>query len=372
MVLISFILVFLVLMNLILRKSRSFFFLTIIFMWLLASFTFENADEVVYQSRYETPQLWENNTEYLFMALIKVCRYLGLTFIEYKGVVFAILLFLVGSTIWKLSHYPNVILTMYMFYPFLMHISQIRYALATGVFVFGCRYLVNDNSNRIVFRKISISLNDIKYIVCVIIASLLHSAALLWIIILIAKKMNVKSNIIIAILMNIFIAVSSSISGISSKMFALIGASNRIDAYFSANYQMSEFRHYGSVIPVFIVLIIFVITYMILWRKDHNNIALFGIKLNIIMSVCLSLILKYSSELYRPFEGTLVLNYILLLNLIPNEQFLRVKTRISYFLSEIFAMSAVILFMIFLVKGNIQSILVPVFYNNYLFNYFNA
>ena len=372
MVLISLVLVFLCLINLILRKSKSFFLITIIFMWLLATFTYGNADETVYQGRYENPELWANNTEYLFLVLIKICKSFNLTFIEYKGIIFFIILILISSTIWKLSSFPNVVLIMYMFYPFLMHISQIRNALATSVFIFGYRYLINDTSKKLHFKRLNLSINDLKYVFCIIIASLIHTAALIWIIILIIKKINLKLDIIISVILNIVIYFSSSISFIGNKLSSLSGAAGRLDAYFSANYQTTSFRHYGSIIPCILVMVIFVVTYIILWKVTKDKTAIMGLKLNIIMSICISMILKYSSELYRPFEGTLVLNYILLLNLIPKEQFFRVRTKISYFMSEIFIGIAVFSFMYFLVGGNIMTVLAPVFYNNYLFSIFNG
>lgn len=372
MVLISLILFFLVVFNSILKKSKPLFILTLIFMWLLATFTYGNADEMVYQSRYEDTINWENNTEYLFLLLIKICHFFNLTFIEYKGVVFFVLLVLIASTIWKLSNYPNIVLTLYMFYPFLMHISQIRNALATAVFIFGCRYLVNNNSVRISYHKFNLSINDIKYILCIVIASLLHTAAIIWIVLLIAKKVNLKSNVVIAIIVNIFVYFSSAFPILENKMASLLGATDRMDAYFSSNYQISNFRHYGTVIPVLLTLIIFIITYTILWKTNHDKTALLGIKLNIIMSICISLILKYSSEFYRPVEGLLIINYILSINLIPKVQLLKVKTRIPYFVSEISIVVAVSLFLFFIVKGNVATVLSPVFYNNYLFNLFNG
>ena len=53
------------------RKSYILYFVCIVFLWLIASFTTGNADEQIYQSRYDEYQLWEDNTEYLYMALIR-------------------------------------------------------------------------------------------------------------------------------------------------------------------------------------------------------------------------------------------------------------------------------------------------------------
>ena len=46
------------------RKSYILYFVCIVFLWLIASFTTGNADEQIYQSRYDEYQLWEDNTVY--------------------------------------------------------------------------------------------------------------------------------------------------------------------------------------------------------------------------------------------------------------------------------------------------------------------
>lgn len=361
----------LILFSMILKKSKILTLITIIFMWCLATFTYGNADETIYMSRYLDIGFWENDTEYLFMLLIKVCRFFNLNFIEYKGVVFAIILLLVSLTVWKLCNYPNVALVIFLFYPFFMYISQIRNALATSVFIFGYRYLLADKKENLDSNKVFIDRDDLFFISCIVVATLIHTASFIWLLLLIPKKLNLKFNIIISILMNLFIIVSSNISSIAQLVISKFGAQTRMEGYLSGAYQLSNYRNYGTIMPIAVSIIIFMILYLILWKTTHSDKAILGIKINLILSVCISLILRYSSEFYRLYEGSMLLNTIIILNLIPKGEFLKLKTKIPYFITECLVTLPTIYFIYFFVPGIYNTVVFPVFYQNYLFQIFN-
>lgn len=56
--------------NILMKDSKLIFFLTLIFMWILMAFTYGNADENIYFSRYTEPYLWNNQTEFLYAVII--------------------------------------------------------------------------------------------------------------------------------------------------------------------------------------------------------------------------------------------------------------------------------------------------------------
>lgn len=361
----------LVLLSLILKRSKTLTIATVVFMWCLATFTYGNADEVIYQSRYSDIGLWENDTEYLFLLLIKICRFFGFTFVEYKGVIFAIILMLVSLTTWKLCKYPNIALSIFLFYPFFMYISQIRNALAASVFVFSYRYLLTNENKQLNVTNKYVNKSDVFFTVCIILATLIHTASFIWLLLLVPKKLGFKLNVIIAIILNLFIVASSNISSIAQIVISKFGAQTRMEGYLSGTYQLSSYRNYGTIIPIVFSIMIFMLIYVILWKTTHDNKAILGMKINIILTVCVSLILRYSSEFYRLYEGTMLLNAIIILNLIPKTEILKIKTKIPYFITECLVSLPTVYFILFFIPGIYSTVVFPVLYQNYLFQIFN-
>lgn len=334
MYLIIIILIFLIIANLLTKKSKPAFIITLAFMWLLMTFTTGNADHLVYESRFENPSIWKNSSEILFELLINFCRIAGMSYIQYKALLCFIILALIGSTIWKLSSYPNIVLILYFICPFALNSAQLRWAAASGILIFGYRYLVNDQSERVGSKKRNITANDIRYIVCVILATLTHTAAFFGLLLLLAKKISLKSSIIWAFVLNIFflfIFTPTNIQGIMNR----IGAGARMGAYFSSEYQQSEYRHIGwALLLVLITAAVVVIGCLLIqrWNKKsgHKDANIeYLLKSNILMLSIVAFIIRYTGEMYRPQEAMLILDYILLMNSVTKKSQV-LSSKISY------------------------------------------
>lgn len=361
--------------NMFFKKSKIIYIITIIFLWIIMTFTYNNADETVYLSRYTSPALWKGNTELLFGLLINVCRSFKLSFIQYKGVLSFIELLLVSLTVWKLSKTPNIIISLYMFYPFVMHVSQIRNALAVSVFVFGYRYLLNDDKNY--FKNFTLlTINDIKYVICIIIASLIHSASIFWLILLLAKKLEIKSTIFFTMIFSAFIIIFFNPSSINF-LLSLLGASSRMGAYMSMAYQSSDYRHYSSTYFILLVEIIVFLTLFLIRRyisrgtdRDKKSYNLV-IKINILLLISIAFVYRFTSEMYRPVEGAMILNYIVIINLIPAKLKMRLRTTLRAFTSQllIYLCPIMCFFMMAANKYNFTSIVEPIYKYNYFFNW---
>lgn len=354
------------------KRSRGLFIITIFFFWTLMTFIYNNADQEIYLSRYYNPELWVNNSEFLFSLLINICRKLGLTFIEYKGIISAIEISLVGSTIWKYSKYPNVILIMYFLCPFEYHVSQVRFALATAVFVFALQYLFNDNSKKIGF---DVTINELKYIIGVLIASFIHTSAIFWILLLIAKKCSLRFNLTFMLLFNALILYVISPSLIS-KFLNLFGTTNRMSAYLSTAYQLSSSRTFGQLKVVLVTAFFEILMCIIVLRYKHyfedTDKIMLLLKIDIITLIIIGIILKYTSEMYRLQEGLILVNYVYLTNAIPTESFMKVKTNVYAFSVEILLILFVftLFYMKVLDSINIYDVWYPMFQNNYLYELF--
>lgn len=353
-------------------KSKKIFGITCVFMWLLMAFTYGNADEAVYIARYTQPDVWEGQTELLYGLLIDVCNGLGFSFLQFKAIVTAIQMLLIASTVWKYSKQPNLVMLLYFLCPFMLNVAQMRHALASAVFIFGIRYLIEDYEDKP--KKFKITNSDIKYIICILIATMIHTASLIWLVLLFAKKFSFAFNIFFTAAVNVlimFVITPSNLSAIASKF----GAADRIAAYLSDEYQTTEWRHYGQIIWVlFVATIVFAICIHILNNKKiYNNIGQIGLlfKSNIAILCICGILLRYTGEVYRLQEGLFIFNYILITNSLKKDDY----SNYNFFHRDIKVLLLSLVYVIgvmwmMILQHNLQTIWLPVFQNNYFFELF--
>ena len=352
------------------KRNRSLYIVLFLWLWIIMAFTTGIADEKgVYMSRYMSPELWKGESEILYTAIILLCNKLNFGFYAFKAFTTFIQLLLISLTIWKLSRYPNLVLCLYMVYPFPLNVSQMRNALATAVFIFSIRYLMEDISE-IRIRKLRLTTNDLKYILCILIAALIHSASLIWLVLLVAKKFSLRKNIIIMLIINAaFLCVSPT------AIIALIshfGAGARMAAYFSAAYQASSWRKYGGALlnVSFTAAMLITLCVFICHRKskfENEKQVKFLLKSNIIILCIYGLIFKYTGEVYRLQESMTVMNYMLITNAFKPQSFM--KNRISISTAKVFGGILIFVAGIFYIAIGMYlypTILEPILNNNML------
>lgn len=353
-------------------KSKIMFGVTCLFMWILMAFTYGNADEAVYIARYTQSNVWEGQTELLYGLLIDVSNSLGLSFWQFKAVITAIQMLLIASTVWKYSKQPNLVMFLYFLCPFMLNIAQMRHALASAVFIFGARYLLEEYEDKPKYFKITYS--DIKYVICIFVATLIHTASLIWLVLLFAKKFSFSFNVFFTAVVNIlilFVVTPSNLVLIASKF----GASDRIAAYLSDEYQTTEWRHYGQIIWVlFVAIIVYIICFHLLNnKKTYKNIeqTRLVLKLNVVILCICGVLLRYTGEVYRLQEGLFILNYILITNSLKKEDY----SNYNFFQRDIKVLLLAFVYVLgvmwmMILQHNVQTILLPVFQNNYFFELF--
>lgn len=356
--------------NIIEKRNKKTFLLSLSIMWIIITYITNNADEGIYISHYYNSADWKMSTEILFQLLNTLCNKIGLSFIQYKGVLAFIYITLIGTTVWRLSKYPNFVLILFFFYPFTLNVSQLRFALASAVFVYGYRYLLLDNCDYKV-KWINISNNDLKFIITVVIATLIHTVALYWAFLILIKKLTIRKTICFTAALSGFIYFIFNPSLISWILIK-IGAYSRMSAYFTAEYQNSAYRHYGmTTIALLLIAMCSIICCCLCRRKNTssekiNNIEIL-LKYNIFSLSTLAFIFRYTSEMYRPQEGLLLLNYIQLTNEFPKHTLLKLKGKKTYILLQFLIVMMVIISFFFKVyMYNRQSIWYPIFLNNSL------
>lgn len=362
----------LLILSLLFQKSKGLMYAILVFMWILGTFCYGTADDSVYLSRYNSPQLWNAHTEYGFAFIIQICRLLNLPFIGFKGVVFLIETTLVGSTVIKYSRHPKLVLLLFIVCPYPLLVVQIRSSLAASIMVFSCRYLLDNEK-----RKEWIA--NAKFILGIILAALVHTSAIMWLLLFVIKKLDTKKTIIFAIVTNVIIYFILKPNRIAS-LISIFGAGNRIRQYLSSAYATSEWRHVGPAIYVIYVsafMLLFLFKYKSkchirnITRIDTEaNQLEFIKKANIIFLVLVSIILRYTSEVTRIQEGFMVINYIYLTNCISTDRFS--LKRISN--KNLSKLSTIVLFVgiyagLILLHYLMDLVWIPFWFNNSLLSF---
>lgn len=304
--------VFLLLINVAMKREKISYTTSLVVMWVIMTFISGNADESIYLSRYNNASDWATNSELLFQALNVMGNKLGLSFLQFRGCIAFLYIALIGSTIWKLSKYPNLVLVLFFFCPFPLNVTQLRFGLSSAIFIYSYRYFITDE-NKDNNKKFFLKSNEVKFCICVVLATLIHTVALCWLSLLVVKKISLKQTIFLTVIANLFVYFLFNPSSIY-WLLTKIGAFTRMAAYFSMEYQKSSYRHYGmTFLTSVLISSICIIACILSGKKKKYEVDLL-LKSNIFSITVLAFILRFTSEMYRPQEGIMLLNYIVLTN----------------------------------------------------------
>lgn len=352
------------------KNSKLIYIISFIFLWIIMAFTYGNADENVYLSRYNNPEIWESETELLYMLLIKLSLFLGLSFQSFKVIITFIQLCLVSSTILKFGKCRNIVFLLYFIFPFVVDVAQMRNALATSVMIFSLQFLLKESLEK---KKIGyLSKDEIIFIICIIIASFIHTASIIWLLLLIAKKCKIKTIVaftsIFCVTFSFFITPKLVI-GLADKF----GATSRIGAYVSVAYSATRELYFKSaMIRVLFTAASVIILYAYLIHKKKNiankEQLVFGFKCNIIILCILPIIINYTTEVYRMQVGLSILNYIIFTNFLDTKYdgSTIVSLKNIRLLSYLIVISIINLYFLVLGNDNLYTVFLPVFQNNAL------
>lgn len=360
------------------KKSKLLYIVIILFMWSVATFCTNIADESIYLSRYTNPHLWSGVTEFGFHWIILMCNKIGLSFVGFKGVVYAIQLLLIGKTVSKYAKYPNLVIMIYFVCPFPINVAQMRNALATAIMIYSVRFLLQTDKKE--KKLFGFSLYDIKYILCIFTASLIHTASIIWIILIIAKKYSVKCNVYFMLVFNTLVCVALRPHYLI-KITSLFGAGTRIVAYFSTEYQMSEWRHLGPIVYVLFAAAITLLACLYIKRKKsvadnkktENELVNINLcfKMNIITMSILGIMLQYTSEVIRIQEGIMIINYMLITNSIDENLFsVRKLSHTNLIIFGIVVFYVVVYMWLSILLYLTETVWLPFWFNNTFWSFF--
>lgn len=243
------------------KDSKVLFYITFIFLWILMAFNYNNADYKMYENLYN---LYGNSSnlmsaEILFQLFCKLGCYFGINYKVFIIIYSTITILLLASSFKNLTNNCNLVVGLYMIFPFLLDAVQIRHFMAIALIIFGLKYLITDNNKDIW-----------KYIVCNIIAIGFHYVAAYFLLFIIVKFFNNKKVLLFCILLDL-ILVMLIISGIGVTILGYFLPARKVEAYF-LNY---EFKTSNLIMFVATIIQILTVIYAYIlksiWQKRYNN-----------------------------------------------------------------------------------------------------
>lgn len=366
----------LIFINLNYRKSKLCFLSLLLYMWILFGWSYGNADWNIYTNRYNNFEELSSRTEVLFTTLVRGGHFLGM---EYRGFLIAIsgvCLLLLAKTIFDLSSEPGLVLSLYAIFCFPMDITQVRFFIAFSVVCFGFRYLFKYKETK--EKKLLI-----KWIITVVVACNIHMLTMLILVLLIPVFFKRKVTIIVTAVVNIIFILASSLK---SKIFALIAlflgegkaslVMNQASKYDFAKVSYVWFKTifiFSGFLAVYFCIMYFFKKYDkkygIVLNTDKKTLEsqlAFTMDCNIIILVIIGLI-TVTTDFYRIQQIIVFMSYLIYSNYLqPHEKGKWKKNNLVIIVPAVlFAFGA--LYNLVLNSANIETVFLPIFYNNVIF-----
>lgn len=174
-----------------------------------------------------------------------LCRLCGMAGFNYYGMSLVLTFLsclLLHKLFSKFEANENIIWAVMLVFPLLINGIQIRFFLAMSIITFGLKYLIFDNKFAI-----------IKFCICVIVATTIHSAAAIFIVIILAliyEKFSTKTNILITI---IFFAMTVVGVWLVPKIAKVYLYQSQYDRYIANSYTTTSLKWTLAIIVCWLI-----------------------------------------------------------------------------------------------------------------------
>ncbi|PLS24547.1 EpsG family protein [Bifidobacterium imperatoris] len=346
------------------KNNKILFVIALLWLWLLMAFSDGNADAIINEGRYYNYSNTVGITEPGYYLLMQTFMRMGVSFALYKQIIAAIEIILIGSTIFKLSSSPNVVLALYALYPFCLDVVQMRFTLALSIVIFAIRYLFPDNTTKSMITR------DVIFVILIVAASMFHFVAIFYLLLLIGKHLSMKATVTFVAMVNIIgFALFNPYSLLIIAKY--VGIESKVVAYL--NRPTSGKVLILTLLSIVIYIVTFTITYAFSIRfirlQRISDRDFVGIKSNII-SLCIIPFLVVAPDFLRILTGLSILNYITISNHLsshrvnlrnfsfsPNNVLLIILLYITAFAN---------LYKLVLGNANYYTVFLPLFFSNTL------
>lgn len=349
------------------RNNKYIFGILVVFMFVMFGWSNNTADWTIYLNRYYYYNILTENVEPIFYMIMKFFNSIKFDFRQFLISISFIIMMLYSYTINKKSKAKNFVLALYFIFPFIIEVSQIRFAMAAVFAIIGLLNLCEEKcSNK----------NYIIYISATLIASMIHYAFIFNFVFIFVKKIDINKLIIICLCVVILISLGIFAVNKVGKIQGESTLINKINFVLGLNYNNSI----KSVANVLIRMILFFAFFTLMNRivmkklkKKNNNIkdiyfCELVFKFNIAVLILLPIV-YYSPDIYRIQQSLSVLNYMTYAlyfdgNNLINDSKIKVNELIFTILCIINAFTN--LYFLVLNNSNINTVFYAFFNNNIL------
>lgn len=285
--------VILILLGLILKKSKILFFIQIIWMWILQALNSGGVDFSINKDIFDVSIYkqwnWLNGGLYnLICYYFKINNY---SYIFMNSILVSIGLFLIIITVRKYTKNICFVMSLLYIYPFADNIIQKRFFLAAAIIIFAIPYLFKND------RK-----STFIYIILCIIAGQFHVSAYIYILFLAVKKVSYKT---LKKVIPIIIIFSFIIKPIIPKIAILIFPASKVNLYFYIFKTSLSGALFWMLFQIGFIVLIYMIK-----DKNENNEYLNNLKKISLFSLVFLPLLFYEPTFIRIYRTILIFNYI--------------------------------------------------------------
>lgn len=368
--------IIIVLLNLKFQKSRILYAIDFFFMWLLMGWSYNVADYPTYLLRYTHPEIY-GTLEPLYVILQNGGNLLGLdynTFLACMAFVFLLIRYILVKL---MSMRPNYVVGLYLLFPFVMDITQIRMFYATTIVLLGIFVLVKNYK-----------CSDILYAFIVVLATMIHAACIVYLLVLFAKHVkdfntsNYLKGCILACVVFYILLPTNILYDSLAYISGIFGFETKFIETVFATGQAYKFTH--KITYMLEIMLFFCVMNLIFRRAIRSQSAIcdtekiesirkykdlemlyFCTKVNCSLLIILPLA-WFSGDIYRIQHGIVMFFYIVISNLDNFRSAKRGKIKIN----QLFLSGFIVVFMLLFLIGEPslrENVFLPVFFENGLF-----
>lgn len=320
-----------------------------IFMFILFSFGYENADIHNYQELYNNLSLGGDGyitSQIGLVILMKLFISFGLSYHAMLSLIFVVSITLLTLTIRKYSLSYNLTLILYFIFPFFLDVVQIKQFFAMSVVVYALKYI---------YEKESI----LKWTLCIVVAFSFHYSAIFFFPIMFIRNYNTKKILKFSIFLCVISFTMVYLNLIQRFILPIFGEL-RVSAYIKNGPQ------FGFILLVLIQVSISLVSYFsIEWLKNRHveNGYFRAVQLANIYAINIIPLYAINGNFERIFRMLYIPNYIIICTLL---MVIGYKKRVF---AQLFVVISLVILSSWTFRGILDRTLYPIIESNYLFDY---
>lgn len=294
-----------IILNLLFYKSKKILILDFIYLFIMLGLSYGSYDTLIFIDRYNHPEIYKDFTEPVFNMIVNIFHNFGFNYRQFMIILASIELIMIFRFIRKHTKIPGCVLCLFIIFPMLEMFEQLRFFLAfTIVLTIGIDALIEKKS---FYRS--------KFIISIIIASLIHSATIFCLLFLICDIFNekmIKKIVAIGIITILIFGIFPSVL----EVVNMIIGDNKMEIL--TRIQKGQIGQFGCSMLTACISIEYIIMYLYS-KKRKNKFSISDedekylnliYKINIMNLITIPLIYLFSVAFMRMAVFSIILNYI--------------------------------------------------------------